>query len=149
MASHKSDTVFITISPPTSLMKLSYRHQYYYDLLDPVLRRMCKSYILYPEFDNKGRLHYHGFLHDFDEIKYIATNYKLNRIGWTKVDKLKTFKDQLRTVLYCQKEWRKTTKIFECADIKIKPLFKKSRKTQHSAGPPSPPSILDFFAIKH
>lgn len=149
MASHQIDSVFITISPPTSLLSLRYRLQHYHDLLDPILRRMSKSYILYPEFDEKGRLHFHGFLHGFDNIKYIATNYKLNRIGWTKIDKLKTFKDNLRTVLYCQKEWRKTTQIFKCIGIDIEPLFKKHlRRSQLSiATPQAPPraSIYDYF----
>lgn len=142
-------TVFITISPPTNLMSLRYRLQHFHDELDPILRRMSTSYILYPEFDSHGRLHFHGFLHGFDNIKYIATNYKLNRIGWTKIDTIKSFKDHIRMVMYCQKEWRKTVSIFKLIGIEIEPLFKKHlRRSQLSINrglEPPRTTIYDFF----
>lgn len=144
------ETVFITISPPTSLLKLGYRHQDYYDRIDPVLRRIGKSYILYPEFDDKGRLHYHGFIHGYDQIKYFATAHKLNRIGWTKIDKIKSWLDNLRLVIYCQKQWRKTSQVFEYADIKIKPLFKKNLRNSNIGmvlQEPPKTTIFDFIKM--
>ena len=118
----------ITISPPARQGRcLRFRLQDYWDSIDVVLRRMCKSYILYPEFDDNGRLHFHGMVGDFDKCKYFCWKYKLDRIGFTCV---KPITNSLVWMLYCQKNWRKTCKVFSYEAYDLKPLFRKNRKNK-------------------
>lgn len=145
----------ITISPPTVFCSVRHRLRILHDVIDPILRRIATSYILYPEFDSNKRLHFHGLLRGYDDIKYHLTKWKLDKIGFTKVDILKSQKDRLRFICYCQKEWRKTTLVLEKAGLfpDEYPLFKKTRRSRktviHSIGPPRSKSIYDFFPMIH
>lgn len=111
----------ITISTPPSQFSVLYRIQDHHTSIDESLRKICKSYILYPEFDEQGRLHYHGMINGYDEIKYFHLKWKLDRVGYTLV---KPIKQPLIWVLYCQKSWRRTSRVFEKSNIEITPLFK-------------------------
>lgn len=113
---------------------------------------MCKSYILYPEFDEQGRLHFHGMLHGYDRIKYFAWKYKLDRIGYTLVKPISEKTNaNIGWVLYCQKGWRSTCKVFSNVGVKIVPLVKKNLRRKKEiikyVEEPKVVNIYNFFQL--
>lgn len=119
--------VALTISPPHSMLSVPYRCQDYYNKIDDILRQICKSYIMYPEFADDGRLHFHGVCRGWDKIKYHKWQYKLYKLlGQYKVTNMN---NPLEWVLYCQKEWRHTSTVFShCGVEQLHPLEKKNKR---------------------
>lgn len=120
-------TIAITISPPkrTIMQKniepynLLYNMDMYHFVSIMKYNRI-RRYILYPEFDIKGRLHYHGTL-ILDPNQYIrfykhAIHKLAIKIGFIDVKKLLTFKDKLRWVMYMSKEWGLSKEILSIQD---------------------------------
>lgn len=94
----------ITISPryrlkdPLTLLKEDKK------IIRRYLNRFSKLYILYPEFDNKQRLHYHGMVEVHDKIKLFRTKHLIDKnVGWTKIGAIATYNDQLKWLMYCKK----------------------------------------------
>lgn len=90
------------------------------------LNKFSNLYIIYPEFDNTERLHYHGIITITDNVKFHKTNYLLGKLGFTKWIKIKSNKENLRSTIYSMKDWALNRHIFD------KPiLYKKNvRKTK-------------------
>lgn len=122
----------ITISLQSVAYKPEFIHNEVIKYIDPVLRRIFKYYYIIPEFSKKGRLHYHGIGTGYDHIKAFQTKYKLDKIGLTKFDELKTIKDKMRWILYIHKEMDTTMRVFKYEDIKELHNFKKNLKKQKS-----------------
>lgn len=95
----------ITISLRPMAQNPLYIHRVMKRVLRRELNKMSKHYVLVPEFSDKGRLHYHGTIQITDKLKMYNNKYKLDRLGFTKMDPLKTFKDHLRWTLYCRKNF--------------------------------------------
>lgn len=131
-----SETTYaITLSPPFVANRPDWLWQEYRPIIDELIRPLCKSYIMYTEFSNEGRMHFHGVLHGYDKIKYYRTKYKIHRaIGFSCIKPLISFKDKLQWMLYCQKGYRLTTQVLENLDgstvmLKIQKERKRKKTT--------------------
>jgi len=115
-------------------------------------------YIIFPEFDEKGRLHYHGVLtlnhHQFVTF-YKQTYFKLSRLGFVDVKQMSTFEDKFRWSIYMKKNWGITKDILEI-DV---PIIKhqiiptpRKKKTINadiiSEGRSLNCSLFDYFAVE-
>lgn len=133
--------MFITISPPPRLGKPSVLYGDDMHVIQWVLRKI-KRYIIYPEFDEKRRLHYHGMI--IMTASERCTLYKecipklTSLLGYVDTSEPKNFNENLRTVLYCQKEWNDTKHILDIES----PIFPK-KKTKSQAKLSPLPSELD------
>lgn len=113
----------LTISPPDRTLKYSLlkvmnplRHVFLDDklVIEQVFKQMkLKHYIVYPELDSRGRLHYHGTIY---LNKTLLTRWykfgkpKLSQIGY--VDCAQT-KNILDWHIYQRKEWPFTQGVLE------------------------------------
>jgi len=103
-----------------------------------------RKYIIYPEFDPKGRLHYHGII-NMDINEYVRFHkhaiHKLKKIGFVDIKKLNSFIDKLRWVTYMRKEWGITKEILNIDQpvlpVKFRVLINKVDYDN--------PNILDYF----
>jgi len=129
--------LFITISPPhrdsTKKFKNPNRILYLEDKIqiEAVLKyNKIKGYLIYPELDVKGRLHYHGTLrlNHTEEIRfYKHAIHKLKSLGFVDISSPKDWPSELRWCVYQSKEWGKTKQILEIKE----PIY--LRKTKISA----------------
>lgn len=99
--------LFLTVSPPPRPGRVV--HQYLDDvvLLRHALRKI-KRWVIYPELDKKGRLHYHGILNctDHEYVSYYRVCLPtLEKIGFIQTSRIDSFMENLRTVVYCQKQF--------------------------------------------
>lgn len=98
-------TYALTISPPARVQ--SPRHLYNSDrpYIQRHLNRCSSHYIMYPEFDKKGRLHYHGIilLNSLSSWGFVKSTIDKN-LGYCCLKRLPTFTDKLGWLLYCTKE---------------------------------------------
>lgn len=147
--------LFITISPPDRSYKyaqlgLSNPNQaIFYDDNDYIKhifkRYRIKKYIMYPEFDEKGRLHYHGraTLTPSQEVSFYKSikPYLQRNIGFVDVS---VVKHDLENLLYCMCEWGKTSKIL---DIKTPtcPLYAVPVRELARYDKPHIANLLDYF----
>lgn len=113
----------LTISPPMRYTYLQNKNpnRMLYDDDKNMIKQILSynkiyKYIIYPELDEKGRLHYHGIL-DLDNTHYIRFHkhaiHKLRQIGFVDITILNEFKNNLRYVIYMSKQWGTTKKILE------------------------------------
>lgn len=114
---------FITISPPRRALAPSILYQQDIYVIRQYLNRCSDHYILYPEFSNKSRLHYHGIVRITDIIKWHKQKHQFDKVlGYTQIDLLKTHKDHLRSLVYSMKEWPATSALLK------EPIIYKSNK---------------------
>lgn len=76
--------------------------------LHPLLKKFSKTYSYYPEFDESGRLHFHGVCEIYDMIKFKRTNGSLRQYGFVKYE----FKLGEKWYKYIKKDLLETLKIF-------------------------------------
>lgn len=118
--------VFITVSPPLR----SIRDQssiYQDDLLYLAKVRLCsKHYVIYPEFDSSGRLHYHGIMRIDDKIKWYKSVLPMLRkcLGFVCIKQINTIKDKINIILYITKDWSVTKEILYL-EVPIMPSKRK------------------------
>lgn len=97
------DMVALTISPPDvkylTIDKLWLHHK-------RLLSKIKSKFVLYPELDKTGRLHYHGYIHK--EISLKEDLEYIKKLGFVKV---KDIFDLGEWVKYCSKEWKFTKKM--------------------------------------
>lgn len=94
-----------TLSPP--MIVGDYCEHYHTTILPELVRffrRCSKRYIVYPEFSDTCRLHFHGLLYVHDKTAMIKGLPRLQRLGYIKMDKIKTYKDHLNWIVYISKE---------------------------------------------
>lgn len=126
------NTYAVTISPPCRPARCTYLYDDDYIYINRFLGRMCFTYRLYPEFKD-GRLHYHGLVYDLDLVKYNATKYKIDRLGFSIFKKIKDEDNYIKWTLYCLKEWEHTQKIFLEFHEEVQPMdkiFRIKRNTE-------------------
>lgn len=147
-------TIALTISPPNRTaghkMYSNPNYSVYVDDLQFIQLVMAKSriktYEIYPEFDDKGRLHYHGIVHvDYNQKVrfYKYTQIKLTTIGFVDISTLKTEQDIERWMIYITKGWDFTKQVLEITEC-IRSKEKQVQKVDKPATPKEP-SILDYM----
>lgn len=140
----------ITISPPTRQKYLcnSNPNRMQYDDDKAIIKSVLSynkiyKYIIFPEFDEKGRLHYHGII-DLDNTRYIRFHkhaiHKLKQIGFVDISLLKEFKNNLRQCIYMQKDWGMTKQIL---DISYPILHRRDKATAYKAQH----NLLDHISV--
>lgn len=121
-------TLAITISPPNrckgSKLKNPLRYMFDEDcaqMMSFFKYNRIKSFIIYPELDDKGRLHYHGII-KLDLNQFVRFHkhciHKLRLIGYVDIVNLskKTFEDRLKWVIYITKNWSYTKSVLDLKD---------------------------------
>ncbi len=100
-----SSTYALTISPPPRRQGLSYLYRDDKPVIQKLLNRCSKHYIMYPEVDATGRLHYHGIviLNSLSSFGYVKSKIT-NLIGFNCLKPIRALKDKIGWILYCQKE---------------------------------------------
>lgn len=128
--------IAITISPPDRTGKYNRLEGIYradkYDL-NRKLRLCSKYFILYPETDLQGRLHYHGILKIDDHIKFYkkVLPYIKHSLGFVMLKPLKNHKDNMNWLIYSMKNWPSMRDLFIEPIIITKPKnIKKYNNTQ-------------------
>lgn len=125
----------ITISPPLRFRngtKLKNPNRVIFDedriQIKAILKYIrCGTYILYPELDPKGRIHYHGIITmDVNQFVrfYKYAYWKFMLIGFVDYKPLKTFIDKMRWIIYMSKSWGFTRDILEIS----LPILKNSER---------------------
>lgn len=131
----------ITVSPRWRPMNPTMLCEEDYNALNLLLNKCSKHYILFPEFTElTSRLHYHGVIRIDDRIKFHHIKYKLDNIGITKIDKLKTPKDHISWLVYCMKDWAVNASQYKPLIYKRRTRFRK----HHIEEQPSKGNILDW-----
>lgn len=133
-------TIEITISPPDrSTDYLGHKEPFSWIFLQDLIqiRSILKynkigQYIIFPEFAN-FRLHYHGII-TMNPTQFTRFNkhaiHKFRCIGFCHFKKLLTFKDKLKWIYYCRKEWHITQPILDI-DIPIMKFQGKQTILKH------------------
>lgn len=129
--------MFITISPPFRHGDLSYT--FIDDRLQIItaLKRI-KRYIIYPELDPKGRLHYHGIL-TLSDSEYVSFYKECRKkiehwIGFVDVKPILSLTENIRTIIYMTKEWGITKDILSIE----KPIMHESKTRTRRLCQPTP-----------
>lgn len=152
-------TIAITISPPHRPLRNKMIEPY--NLLftedsaniNSIFRySRIKTYLIYPELDHKGRLHYHGII-NLGVNEYIRfykhSIHKLSQIGYVDVKKINSFIDNLRWVIYMSKEWGITKDILSINEpiMKHKTTKIKSYKGINYFDSDKESSIYYYFPV--
>lgn len=97
----------LTLSPPIRHGDAEYLYSGDKFLMRKILNRCTDHYMVYPEFDDSTRLHYHGTIIVKDIIKFHKHTKKMLKahFNFIKLSKLKTFKDHLIWTYYMRKDW--------------------------------------------
>lgn len=97
----------LTISPPHRPGKKQ-ELLYYDDYFFIQQLELCSDhFMVYPEFDSNGRLHYHGVIDVKDQIKWFKKVLPTlqRKVGFTCVKKLGSHKDKIGWIVYMSKDW--------------------------------------------
>ncbi len=107
------DFYAVTLSPPCRRFSDIYQCREDFLILR-YLQRYCDHYIIIPELSPTTRLHYHGIIgcSRSDMIKRVKP-FLRRKFNFIKIEFLKTFKDHLRYLLYCKKDWYLNRCIFD------------------------------------
>lgn len=119
--------LFVTISPPVRNNKPEYLFQDDIVIINRI--KLCsKKYIIYPELDSKGRLHYHLIMSLHDKVKWHKSVLPgFRKIGFVKIEWMKTFKDKLNVLQYIRKEWPDSSMVIGIKEP-IYPLRRMKKK---------------------
>lgn len=108
-------TLALTISPPDRETRYAKNTHIFTDdaqIINRLLRQCCSRWIIYPELDLSGRLHYHGMIVFKDVVKYYkSVRYSLQKMGYVCIKPIKSFKDRLGWIIYMSKQWGYTKDI--------------------------------------
>lgn len=116
-------TYAFTLSPPNRLIgtKLKNFNRILYDsdrlaLNSILMYNRIKRFIIYPEFDEKGRLHYHGNITVNNTQKVRLFKHamcKMRSIGFVDLKPLESFNDKIKWICYCKKQWHIARSVLE------------------------------------
>lgn len=84
------------------------------------LKQFSKDYTYYHEFDDTGRLHFHGWLKPYDIIKFKRNQGHLRKLGFCKFET--KFKSFANWQTYCKKSLEETLRIYEDVNPKYLPM---------------------------
>lgn len=107
--------IALTISPKPRFGSALFHFYSDKDQIRKALNKCSDRYILYPEFDDGDRLHYHGCVIIKDPIKwYKSVKRDLQAfVGYIKTKRIKTHKLHVGWLLYSSKDWGYNQQIFE------------------------------------
>lgn len=155
-----SKKIALTITPPYRSINKLYRNPNRMlfdedaDQIHCIMKyNKIKGYIIYPEFSEKGRLHYHGIL-TLNPTEYIRFHkhaiHKLKLIGFVDITIIKEFINNLRYVVYMSKEWGVTREILEINQpIMYRKLLGGRHQVAHALDDGiETKTIEDYFNIK-
>lgn len=114
----------LTISPPERVNKWNALKSIFINdkiFINQQLRKCSKSYYVYPELDDNGRLHYHGTIMVQDMVKWkksVLPSFK-RVLGFTKVKTIVDEPNEKKWHEYCSKEWELTQEILGLDDLEI------------------------------
>lgn len=137
-------TYLVTISPPPNrynkMLKNPLSFLYSEDSLyiTNVLKKGVRRGYFIPEFDPKGRLHYHGIMtvnmHEKVTL-FKSLKPKLERLGFCQFVYAKDLMDKLRWIQYMRKEWLITSLILGIdTPMLLAGLRERPKKTSSSKG---------------
>jgi len=140
----------ITISPPQRT-ETRFKDPNKLFFIDDISSFRCimkynriKTYILYPELDPKGRLHYHGII-NLNINEYVRFHkhaiHKLRKIGFVDIKPLKDFINKLRWVTYMSKDFGITKEILNIES----PVMTMRYQVHIDKKDIDNPNILDYF----
>lgn len=142
----------ITVSLRPMAQSPLYMHRVMKRVLRRELNKMSKHYVLVPEFSDKGRLHYHGTIQIDDKLKMYNNKYRLDRMGFTKLDPLETVKDLLKWTVYCRKNYGLIRAEYDIIMYmrlrRYTALCKRSRKLQHEFLKSLEKNKLELYGVK-
>lgn len=114
-----------TLSPkPRAVKNNKWLLWLWYKKIHEILLPFSESYEVYPEFDDVGRLHFHGVFVRKDKIKFHKTQYKMSKLGFTKWETKLTDK----WLNYIEKDVMETRKIFDTDGINYIPMTRDTYK---------------------
>lgn len=137
---------FVTISPTYKLIDPEHLHKAYTIDITRQMNKFSRRWALYPEFDDKQRLHYHGLAYVHDTIKMYKVKHLLDKIGWTKLQKCIDFEDRLSYLIYSQKQYAEIQSHYPI--ISYKPMRKLkllSQQTKDNLSKPAKFNIIEFL----
>lgn len=133
----------LTISPPVREKSPRYLYNGDKPILIRQLNRCSDHYILYPEFDPKGRLHYHGVVRLTSKTSWGFVKSTIqSMIGFSCLKQIKTHGEHIGWLNYCRKEYDA---------VKLEPImFKKlpkgrQRLEQSKVEPRKIRTIIDYL----
>lgn len=115
------------------------------------LRHWCKvagikRYVFYPEFSDKGRLHYHGmmrFTPSQQHTFFTSLQFKFKMLGLLQYKPLATFGDLIKWSIYMRKDWGFTSvdlnEYLPITSWQPKALYKKYAPPEGGSWGPRPP----------
>lgn len=107
------EKIGFTLSPPDKHHVPSHVLLFrWYERIQAILRDFAHDYQIYPEFDNKGRLHFHGWFSLKDKVKFFRIGNKLKKYGYVKWE---TNLSQ-KWFEYCKKDVETSRNVFQCTD---------------------------------
>lgn len=138
----------LTISPPFYRGSPAYKYAEDCVMIRKLLNGFSDRYLLFPEFDENARLHYHGSIWIKDKIKFYKTKYLIDKhIGWSKFDPFKKKYDNIGWLCYCRKHYTdrmdKEFPVIKYGSLRRKKYRKPvQEKPEHR-------NILSFYDLKH
>lgn len=101
----KNGVYAITISPPYRKRSPDYLYSDDKLVIRRLLNKCSRHYLLYPEFDERSRLHYHGIVYIHDLVKWHKhVKHNIDRmIGFTLIKKIRTIDEHIGWINYCKK----------------------------------------------
>lgn len=77
----------LTISPPMQKFVINPDNLLRsFEFIHKDLKKFCKHYLMYPEFDESGRLHYHGIVQPYDRVKFDRWGGVMRKHGFIKYE---------------------------------------------------------------
>lgn len=128
------DFYALTISPPESNRDPRKSYSEDRDSITQLMTPFSDHYMMYPEFTELGRLHYHGLVYVSDKIKFYHTKHLLGILGFCMWKPLRKYSDQLNWLIYCMKNIAicglEPIKYMTKANYKRKQFFCKLTKSE-------------------
>jgi len=132
----------LTISPPNRMKgtKLRNYNRFLYEEDILHIRAVFKynkinSFIIFPEFDDKGRLHYHGTVTlNTNQLTrwHKHAECKLRLMGFIDYKPLRGFLDRLRWIFYCRKDFWKTKEVLDITGPALALPKERIRSKKHN-----------------
>jgi hypothetical protein len=138
----------ITISPPPQVESPKTTYFKWYIPLIIALKPATTMFVLYPELDETGRLHFHGIVYVKDWAKLFRHAYPWIRKNVGFIDIRKKANNKLGWLMYCMKNWARTQQDLEIDE----PIYRKRIGPKTTVPKPEPlprvNNIFDYFMIK-
>lgn len=133
----------LTVSPPRRDRSPEYLYNGDKPVLIRQLNRCSEHYILYPEFDPNGRLHYHGVVKLTSKMSWGFVKSTIESlIGFCCLKQIKTHGEHIGWLNYCRKDYDSD----KMEPIMFKTLAKGRRRLERSkVDPRKIRTITDYF----